>query len=69
MLNLGGMGIRKNHISIKLIRENDRESLQIFNSVISPVLCAYVVYGRSFKINLKQRNRLEIRLIDYFICH
>ncbi len=66
-LIFGGMGIRKNYTSVQSIRENDRESLQIFNCVISPVVCTYVVYGGSFKINLKQNNLLEIRLIDYFI--
>ncbi len=64
MLIFGGMSIRKNHISVISIRENDQELLQIFNSVISPVVCTYVAYGRSFKINLKQNNQLEIRLIN-----
>ncbi len=61
------MGIWKNYILVKSIRKNDLESLQIVNSIISPIVCAYVVYGRSSKINLKQNNKLEIWLIDYFI--
>ncbi len=64
-LIFGGMGIWKNHISVKAVRENDWESLEILNCVISPVVCTYVIYGRRFKISLQQNNQLFYgRLMD-----